>query len=222
MKHIKGKTFVINARTQGQNDYIDNLDRHDVIFGVGPAGTGKTFLAIAMAVKALQSKEVNRIILTRPVVEAGENLGFLPGTLEEKLDPYVIPLMDALRKLMGVAELEQLMQQKIIEIAPLAYMRGRTLEDAFVILDEAQNTTEAQMRMFLTRLGKQSKMVINGDLSQSDLPRSVQSGLSNYEIFRGIKGIGISEMRATDIVRHKLVGKMLAAYDNEFKLKIDI
>ena len=212
IKTAKGKP--IRIKTIGQKDYIGSIRKHDIVFGIGPAGTGKTFLAVAMAVASMKSGKVNKIILTRPAVEAGESLGFLPGDLKEKVDPYLRPLYDALHEILGVEHTQRLVERGIIEIAPLAYMRGRTLDDAFVILDEAQNTTEAQMKMFLTRLGFGSKMVITGDRSQIDLPRKVKSGLVvASEILRDVEGIGFIMFDGTDVVRHPLVGKIINAYE---------
>nr|VDG63125.1 phosphate starvation-inducible protein PhoH, ATPase [Streptococcus thermophilus] len=205
---------VIRPKTAGQREYVDAIDENTIVFGIGPAGSGKTYLAVAKAVQALQSKQVKRIILTRPAVEAGEKLGFLPGTLNDKIDPYLRPLYDALRDMLDPEMIPKLMEAGIIEVAPLAYMRGRTLNDAFVILDEAQNTTPAQMKMFLTRLGFGSKMVVTGDISQVDLPRGVVSGLRVVrQILRGIKEIHFQEFGANDVVRHQLVGRIVAAYD---------
>ena len=206
---------VIRPKTAGQREYVDAIDENTIVFGIGPAGSGKTYLAVAKAVQALQSKQVKRIILTRPAVEAGEKLGFLPGTLNDKIDPYLRPLYDALRDMLDPEMIPKLMEAGIIEVAPLAYMRGRTLNDAFVILDEAQNTTPAQMKMFLTRLGFGSKMVVTGDISQVDLPRGVVSGLRVVrQILRGIKEIHFQEFGANDVVRHQLVGRIVAAYDS--------
>lgn len=203
----------VHAKTAGQATYVTAIETHTITFGIGPAGTGKTYLAVAKAVRAFQDKQVRRIILTRPAVEAGENLGFLPGTLNEKVDPYLRPLYDALSDMLGGDQLKRYMDDGIIEVAPLAYMRGRTLNDAFVILDEAQNTTEEQMKMFLTRLGFNTKMVITGDITQVDLavPRS---GLATIErILGGIEGICFVHMKAEDVVRHRLVGRIVAAYN---------
>ena len=212
IKTAKGKP--IRIKTIGQKDYIGSIRKNDIVFGIGPAGTGKTFLAVAMAVASMKSGKVNKFILTRPAVEAGESLGFLPGDLKEKVDPYLRPLYDALHEILGVEHTQRLVERGIIEIAPLAYMRGRTLDDAFVILDEAQNTTEAQMKMFLTRLGFGSKMVITGDRSQIDLPRKVKSGLVvASEILRDVEGIGFIMFDGTDVVRHPLVGKIINAYE---------
>ncbi len=205
---------VIRPKTAGQRQYVDAIDEHTITFGIGPAGSGKTYLAVAKAVQALQAKEVKRIILTRPAVEAGEKLGFLPGTLNDKIDPYLRPLYDALRDMLDPEMIPKLVDANIIEVAPLAYMRGRTLSDAFVILDEAQNTTGAQMKMFLTRLGFRSKMVVTGDISQVDLPRGTVSGLRvARRILSNIDDIAFQEMRGEDVVRHHLISRIVAAYD---------
>lgn len=204
----------IRVKNSGQKHYIDAIRSYDVVFGIGPAGTGKTFLAVVSAIAALKKGEVQKIILTRPAVEAGENLGFLPGDLKEKVDPYLRPVYDALYQIFGVDHTNRLMERGVIEIAPLAYMRGRTLEDAFVILDEAQNTTVPQMKMFLTRLGFNSKMIVNGDTSQIDLPKGVTSGLVNAErTLQGIKKIAFVNFEAGDVVRHPVVAEIIAAYD---------
>ncbi len=206
----------IKARTVNQKKMVESIQKNDMVFAVGPAGTGKTYTAVALAVKALKSKEVKRIVLTRPAVEAGENLGFLPGDLKEKLDPYLMPLYDALRDMIPPERLAEMMQYGVIEIAPLAFMRGRTLDKAFVILDEAQNTTLMQMKMFLTRMGMTAKFVITGDMSQVDLPGKQKSGLSYAtDILRDIEGIGIVEMGQSDIIRHKLIGKIIKAFDSQ-------
>ena len=208
----RGRT--IRPKTANQKRYIDAIEDHTITFGIGPAGTGKTYLAMAMAVAALQAKKINRIILTRPAVEAGESLGFLPGTLSEKIDPYLRPLFDALHDMIDIDTIPRLMQSGIIEVAPLAYMRGRTLNDAFVILDEAQNTTPEQMKMFLTRLGFGSKMVITGDVTQIDLPNSQKSGLKVVrDILQEIDDIAFLELTAEDVVRHRLIGDIVKAYD---------
>jgi phosphate starvation-inducible PhoH-like protein len=204
----------IFPRTIGQKLYIDSIRHNGVIFGIGPAGTGKTYLAVALAVAALQAKTVNRLVLTRPAVEAGEKLGFLPGDLQEKIDPYLRPLYDALYDIMGADLFQKYLERGIIEIAPLAYMRGRTLDDAFIILDEAQNTTSEQMKMFLTRLGCGSKAVVTGDITQVDLPWGVQSGLAEVAlIFRDISGITVNFLTDRDVVRHELVQKIIRAYE---------
>ena len=204
----------IFPRTIGQKLYVDSIKRNGLTFGIGPAGTGKTYLAVALAVAALQAKEVNRMILTRPAVEAGEKLGFLPGDLQEKVDPYLRPLYDALYDVMGVELFQKNMERGIIEIAPLAYMRGRTLDDSFIILDEAQNTTPEQMKMFLTRMGFGSKAVVTGDITQVDLGKGVVSGLANVsEIFAGIPGIASVTLTDRDVVRHELVQKIIQAYE---------
>ncbi|RLL48046.1 phosphate starvation-inducible protein PhoH [Oceanobacillus piezotolerans] len=213
-KTVKGKS--IRVKTLGQKKYIAAINNSDLVFGIGPAGTGKTYLAVVMAVKALKSGHVKRIILTRPAVEAGESLGFLPGDLKEKVDPYLRPLYDALHDVLGAEHTLRLIERETIEIAPLAYMRGRTLDDAFVILDEAQNTTTAQMKMFLTRLGFGSKMVITGDITQIDLPKGVTSGLQVAEnLLSQVKGISIIHLNQTDVVRHPLVQKIIEAYEKE-------
>ncbi len=214
----KGKT--IKAKTVGQADYIEAIIKNSIVFGIGPAGTGKTYLAVAAAVNALRNKEVNRIVLTRPAIEAGEKLGFLPGDLQMKVDPYLRPLYDALNDMLG-AELSQSYQEKgIIEIAPLAYMRGRTLDDSFIILDEAQNTTTEQMKMFLTRIGFSSKAVVTGDVTQIDLPRDKTSGLKEVQkILKDIEGIEFCHLTDKDVVRHPLVQKIIAAYDKYARKK---
>ena len=212
----------IKAKTIGQKKYIKAIKSNTVVLGLGPAGTGKTFLAVAMAVEALRQKAVNRIILTRPAVEAGERLGFLPGDLQSKIDPYLRPLYDALFEMLGPDNFQKYMERGTIEIAPLAYMRGRTLDDSFIILDEAQNTTGEQMKMFLTRLGYNSKAVVTGDLSQTDLPRGVKSGLSTAaSILQNIEGIGIFEFSERDVVRHHLVRKIITAYDKYEREQIE-
>jgi phosphate starvation-inducible protein PhoH and related proteins len=209
----RGKT--IRPKTLGQKHYVDAIDEHTVVFAVGPAGTGKTYLAMAKAVQALQAKQVNRIILTRPAVEAGERLGFLPGTLSEKIDPYLRPLYDALHDMIDPDSIPRLLTAGTIEVAPLAYMRGRTLNDAFIILDEAQNTSPEQMKMFLTRLGFGSKMVVTGDITQIDLPGGgTYSGLKVVrEILTGLDDVHFCSLSSQDVVRHKLVGRIVAAYD---------
>lgn len=212
----------IRVKTLGQKIYVDSVKNHDVVFGIGPAGTGKTFLAVTLAVTALKRGQVKRIILTRPAVEAGESLGFLPGDLKEKVDPYLRPVYDALYQILGKEQTSRLMEREIIEIAPLAYMRGRTLDDAFVILDEAQNTTIMQMKMFLTRLGFNSKMIVNGDVSQIDLPKNVKSGLIDaVEKLRNIKKIDFIHLSAKDVVRHPVVAEIINAYsDSESSHKL--
>ena len=204
----------ITPRSPGQRDYFRVLKAHDVTFGVGPAGTGKTYLGMAVAVAALKAGDVRKIILTRPAVEAGEKLGFLPGDLNEKVDPYLRPLFDALEDMVPHDRLERLYERGGIEIAPLAFMRGRTLDDAYVVLDEAQNTTRAQMKMFLTRLGVGGKMVVTGDITQIDLPRREDSGLVEaLRMAEGLKGVGVVRLSRTDVVRHPLVGEIIEAYD---------
>jgi len=207
----RGKT--IRAKTLNQKHYVDAIDNNTIVFGIGPAGTGKTYLAVAKAVQALQSKQISRIILTRPAVEAGERLGFLPGTLNEKIDPYLRPLYDALHDMIEPEKIPRLMTSGTIEVAPLAYMRGRTLNDAFIILDEAQNTTPEQMKMFLTRLGFNSTIVITGDVTQVDLPGGTQSGLRVVQdILHGIDGVVFCKLTSHDVVRHQLVAKIVDAY----------
>ena len=207
---------LIYPKTLGQKDYYYALKNNDVVFGIGPAGTGKTYLAVVFAVQALKDNKVKKIILTRPAVEAGENLGFLPGDLKEKVDPYLRPLYDALYDMLGQEQTERLIEKGTIEIAPLAYMRGRTLEDAYVILDEAQNTTDAQMKMFLTRLGFNSKMMITGDVTQIDLPRGVMSGLKKaLNILKDVSGIRFVYLTALDVVRHPVVQKIIERYESD-------
>ncbi len=211
-RNTKGKS--IRAKTIGQREYVHGIRHSDLTFGIGPAGTGKTYLAVVMATQALKNAHVKRIILTRPAVEAGESLGFLPGDLKEKVDPYLRPLYDALHDVLGAEQTERLIERGTIEVAPLAYMRGRTLDDAFVILDEAQNTTKAQMKMFLTRLGFGSKMVITGDKTQIDLPKGVESGLIVAEkILHHVPGIHFQYLEQGDVVRHPLVAKIITAYE---------
>lgn len=213
-KNVKGKS--IRIKTLGQRQYVMAIRKNDLVFGIGPAGTGKTYLAVVMAVNALKNGHVNKIILTRPAVEAGESLGFLPGDLKEKVDPYLRPLYDALNDVLGAEHTQRLIERGTIEIAPLAYMRGRTLDDAFVILDEAQNTTHAQMKMFLTRLGFGSKMVITGDQTQVDLPKGAKSGLIvAEEILMNVKGISFIFLEQSDVVRHPLVARIIEAYDKK-------
>lgn len=211
-KTAKGKS--IRVKTMGQRRYIHAMKKNDIVFGIGPAGTGKTYLAVVMAVRALKQGYVKKIILTRPAVEAGESLGFLPGDLKEKVDPYLRPLYDALHDILGQEYTQRMMERGVIEIAPLAYMRGRTLDDSFVILDEAQNTTGTQIKMFLTRLGFSSKMVITGDPSQVDLPKGVKSGLTlAANILSGVSGLSFITLEQTDVVRHPLVQRIIEAYD---------
>ncbi|MDU4959804.1 MAG: PhoH family protein [Sporomusaceae bacterium] len=206
-RHIKPKTL-------GQRIYLDSIRRNYITFGIGPAGTGKTYLAVAMAVSALKNKEVERIILTRPAVEAGEKLGFLPGDMQDKVDPYLRPLYDSLYDILGMDTFQKYMSKNIIEVAPLAYMRGRTLDDAFIILDEAQNTTPEQMKMFLTRMGFGSRMVVTGDITQVDLPRSNKSGLETAtRIVQNIDGIGAIYLNDSDVVRHEIVARIIKAYE---------
>src|SRR5699024_1876805 len=204
----------IKPKTLGQKRYIDSMKDNDVVFGIGPAGTGKTYLAMAKAIQAFKNKEIDRIILTRPAVEAGENLGFLPGDLQEKVDPYLRPIYDALFEILGVDNYIKYMERGLIEVAPLAYMRGRTLDSSYVILDEAQNTTNEQMKMFLTRLGFGSKAIITGDITQIDLPKGKKSGLAIVSnILKDIEGIDIVLLSKSDIVRHTLVQRIVEAYD---------
>lgn len=211
---ITGRGKPVRAKTVGQKKYVEAIRQNTVILGVGPAGTGKTFLAVAMAVRALREKQVSRIILTRPAIEAGEKLGFLPGDLQSKIYPYLRPLYDALFEMMGTENYARLLEKGVIEIAPLAYMRGRTLDDSFIILDEAQNATPEQMKMFLTRLGNNSKAVVTGDLTQTDLPSGVKSGLSAaVRILSGIPDIAVHYFTDRDVVRHKLVQKIILAYE---------
>jgi phosphate starvation-inducible PhoH-like protein len=217
-KNAKGKS--IRLKTMGQQQYVHAIRQSDLVFGIGPAGTGKTYLAVLLAVIALKANLVKRIILTRPAVEAGESLGFLPGDLKEKVDPYLRPLYDSLHDLLGLEYTEKLIERGVIEIAPLAYMRGRTLDDAFVILDEAQNTTPAQMKMFVTRLGFGSKMVITGDRTQIDLPKGAESGLNVIEkILQGVRGVSFVYLDDNDVVRHPLVSRIIRAYDQYDKEK---
>ena len=208
----KGKA--VQPKTLGQKEYINLIKNNDITFGIGPAGTGKTYLAVAMAVKAFKRDEVSRIILTRPAVEAGENLGFLPGDLKDKVDPYLRPLYDALFDMLGADKFNKYLERGLIEVAPLAFMRGRTLDNAFIILDEAQNTTREQMKMFLTRLGFGSKAVVTGDLTQTDLPDNKRSGLLHArEVLKGVEGIGSITLTERDVVRHALVQRIIVAYD---------
>ena len=204
----------ITARTPNQKIMVDLMSKNDMLFAIGPAGSGKTYTAVALAVKALKDKEVRRIVLTRPAVEAGENLGFLPGDLKEKLDPYLQPLYDALMDMIPYDKLAEYMEKGVIEIAPLAFMRGRTLDKAFVILDEAQNATVTQMKMFLTRMGAQAKFVITGDSTQIDLPRNQPSGLMrSVDLLRGVEGIGVIELTGSDVIRHPLVKRVISAFE---------
>lgn len=213
-RNANGK--IIRAKTIGQRRYIRAIRQNDLVFGIGPAGTGKTYLAVVMAVQAFKNGEVKRIILTRPAVEAGESLGFLPGDLKEKVDPYLRPLYDALHDVLGLEQTNRMIERGTIEIAPLAYMRGRTLDHAFVILDEAQNTTKAQMKMFLTRLGFGSKMIITGDKTQIDLPRGAESGLVATEnVLKDVRGLAFEYLEKGDVVRHPLVAKIIDAYENQ-------
>ena len=215
---ITGRGKPIKCKTVGQKKYVDLMKKNTITFGVGPAGTGKTYLAVAIAVNAYKSKQVEKIILTRPAVEAGEKLGFLPGDLQEKVNPYLRPLYDALQEMLGLETYAKMMERGTIEIAPLAYMRGRTLSNAYVILDEAQNTTREQIKMFLTRLGENSKMVITGDLTQIDLPKGLTSGLKHaIRILKDIDDIGIIRLNEKDVVRHPLVQKIVKAYETEDK-----
>ena len=206
----------IKCKTVGQKEYVDSIRKNTVVFGVGPAGTGKTYLAVCLAVAAFKSKQTEKIILTRPAVEAGEKLGFLPGDLQEKVDPYLRPLYDALQELLGIETYAKLMERGTIEVAPLAYMRGRTLSNAFIILDEAQNTTKEQMKMFLTRMGEGSKIVVTGDVTQMDLPDGKESGLIHAtNILEGVEGVGICRLTAKDVVRHPLVMRIINAYEKD-------
>jgi len=207
----------VKPKTANQQKLVDAVSENDLVFAIGPAGTGKTYISVAMAVRALKNKEVKKIIITRPAVEAGENLGFLPGDLKEKIDPYLRPIYDALGDMIPAEKLKYYQENNIIEIAPLAYMRGRTLNNAFVLLDEAQNTTAMQMKMFLTRMGPNSKVIVTGDQSQIDLPHKQKSGLiESYNILKNVKGIAIVELSAKDVVRHRLVKQIINAYDKHF------
>jgi phosphate starvation-inducible PhoH-like protein len=209
----RGKS--IRPKTVNQKAYVDAIDKHTVVFGIGPAGSGKTYLAVAKAVQALQAKQVNRIVLTRPAVEAGEHLGFLPGTLSEKIDPYLRPLYDALQDMIDPDKIPKLMTNGSIEVAPLAYMRGRTLNDSFIILDEAQNTSPEQMKMFLTRLGFGSRMVVTGDVTQIDLPSGTKSGLKVVQdILHDVDDLAFIQLNSKDVVRHKLVSRIVEAYES--------
>ncbi|MBO5321304.1 MAG: PhoH family protein [Clostridia bacterium] len=217
---ITAKGKPIKPKTLGQKNYVDNIRKNTITIGVGPAGTGKTYLAVAQAVNAFRAKEVSRIILTRPAVEAGESLGFLPGDLQQKIDPYLRPLYDALFEMLGAENFQKCQERGDIEVAPLAYMRGRTLDDSFIILDEAQNTTCEQMKMFLTRLGFNSKAVVTGDITQIDLPKGKTSGLKDaVKILKGIEGIAISKLQAKDVVRHRLVQEIIKAYERSGEKK---
>lgn len=211
---ITARGKIIRPKTLGQKKYVDAIKRSSIVFGVGPAGTGKTYLAVALAVYALKNKEIDKIILTRPAVEAGEKLGFLPGDMNEKVDPYLRPLFDALQEMMGQDAYLRHIERGSIEIAPLAYMRGRTLSNSFIILDEAQNTTKEQMKMFLTRMGENSRIVVTGDVTQIDLPKNVKSGMIDaLEVLDGVEGIEIVKLTAKDVVRHELVTRIIQAYE---------
>lgn len=211
---ITARGKIIRPKTLGQKKYVDAIKKSSIVFGVGPAGTGKTYLAVALAVYALKNKEVDKIILTRPAVEAGEKLGFLPGDMNEKVDPYLRPLFDALQEMMGQDAYLRHIERGSIEIAPLAYMRGRTLSNSFIILDEAQNTTREQMKMFLTRMGENSRIVVTGDITQIDLPKNVESGMIDaIEVLGGVEGIEIVKLTAKDVVRHELVTRIIQAYE---------
>ncbi|MFC4699707.1 PhoH family protein [Glaciecola siphonariae] len=213
--HIKTKRGVIKPRNPNQSKYVANVINHDITFGIGPAGTGKTYLAVACAVDALERQEIRRILLTRPAVEAGEKLGFLPGDLSQKVDPYLRPLYDALFEMLGFEKVEKLIERNVIEVAPLAYMRGRTLNDAFIILDESQNTTSEQMKMFLTRIGFNSRAVITGDITQVDLPRGVRSGLRHaIDVLSDVNDISFNFFTANDVVRHPVVARIVQAYED--------
>ena len=217
---IKTKRGVIKPRNENQSQYVANIVNHDIAFGVGPAGTGKTYLAVACAVDALERQEIRRILLTRPAVEAGEKLGFLPGDLSQKVDPYLRPLYDALFEMLGFEKVEKLLERNVIEVAPLAYMRGRTLNDAFIILDESQNTTVEQMKMFLTRIGFNSKAVITGDITQVDLPRGVRSGLRHaIEVLKDVNDIAFNFFSANDVIRHPVVARIVMAYEEHERQK---
>lgn len=214
IRDAKGKP--IRVKNIGQKNYVEAIEKNDVVFGIGPAGTGKTFIAVVCAIAAFKKGEVSRIVLTRPAIEAGESLGFLPGDLKEKVDPYLRPIYDSLYSILGTNTTDHLMERGVIEVAPLAYMRGRTLDDAFIILDEAQNTTDAQMKMFLTRLGFNSKMIVNGDMTQVDLPGRQRSGLVDAEhILKGISHIKFIQFSANDVVRHPVVAKIINAYEKK-------
>lgn len=220
---IRTRRGYIKPKGLAQSHYIQNIRRYDITFGIGPAGTGKTWLAVACAVEALERDEVRRLILVRPAVEAGERLGFLPGDLSQKIDPYLRPMYDALYEMLGLEKVNKLIERNVIEVAPLAYMRGRTLNDAFILLDEAQNTTMEQMKMFLTRLGFGSSAVITGDITQIDLPRHQKSGLRHaLEVLEGIDGISFNHFTGRDVVRHKLVQKVVDAYERYDKAKKEL
>jgi phosphate starvation-inducible PhoH-like protein len=210
----QGVKRMVQPKSVNQKKYLDMIASHDMVFGVGPAGTGKTYLAVAMAVSALLNKQVSRIVLARPAVEAGERLGFLPGTLQEKVDPYLRPLYDALYDLMEQEKVDRFLEKNVIEIAPIAFMRGRTLNDAFIIMDEAQNTTSEQMKMFVTRLGNNAKAVITGDVTQIDLPHKRSGLLEAIDILKGVQGIGFTMFEEVDVVRHQLVQRIIRAYDD--------
>ncbi len=213
---VTARGVPIKAKTLGQKKYIETITKNSIVFGIGPAGTGKTYLAVAMAVKAFKNKEVNRIILTRPAVEAGEKLGFLPGDMQDKVDPYLRPLYDALSDMLGGEAFHKNIERGLIEVAPLAYMRGRTLDDAFIILDEAQNTTPEQMKMFLTRMGFSSKIVVTGDITQIDLPRDKKSGLKDAEsVLKNVEGVEFMYLSEKDVVRHVLVQRIIKAYEKK-------
>jgi phosphate starvation-inducible protein PhoH and related proteins len=221
--HIKTKRGVVKPRNPNQAEYVANIINHDITFGIGPAGTGKTYLAVACAVDALERQDIRRILLTRPAVEAGEKLGFLPGDLSQKVDPYLRPLYDALFEMLGFEKVEKLIERNVIEIAPLAYMRGRTLNDAFIILDESQNTTAEQMKMFLTRIGFNSKAVITGDITQIDLPRGVRSGLRHsIEVLPEVDEISFNFFNAQDVVRHPVVARIVQAYEKHDEMQSKI
>ena len=220
---ITARGKIIRPKTLGPKKYVDAIKKNSIVFGVGPAGTGKTYLAVALAVYALKNKEIDKIILTRPAVEAGEKLGFLPGDLSEKVDPYLRPLFDALQEMMGQEAYQRHIERGSIEIAPLAYMRGRTLSNSFIILDEAQNTTREQMKMFLTRMGENSRIVVTGDITQIDLPHNVTSGMADaIDVLKDVEGIEIVRLTAKDVVRHELVTKIIQAYEKaESAKKVD-
>ena len=220
---ITARGKIIRPKTLGQKKYVDAIKKNSIVFGVGPAGTGKTYLAVALAVYALKNKEIDKIILTRPAVEAGEKLGFLPGDLSEKVDPYLRPLFDALQEMMGQEAYQRHIERGSIEIAPLAYMRGRTLSNSFIILDEAQNTTREQMKVFLTRMGENSRIVVTGDITQIDLPHNVTSGMADaIDVLKDVEGIEIVRLTAKDVVRHELVTKIIQAYEKaESAKKVD-